>query len=119
MTNPYQPPSTTEAPKGSFGDLSILHKKGFLYRKIELIHPFRAMFVYNGWNFMQRIIISDQVVWKRISWIVIHRHATFQIPEAIDPQARMGEMRIVFSQGAFISQFSIIIGGLLVYDEWN
>lgn len=124
MTNPYEPPKTLDSERGQFGDFSRLRKKSFLYREIELMNPFPAVLVYNGWNFLQRITISDVVVWKRISWVVIHRNASFNVPSSIvpnstDPGTLRGEMQIVFSRGLLIKRFSITLGSVLVYDEWN
>lgn len=119
MTNPYEPPKSADLAKGNFGEHSRLIKSGFLYREIELYNPVKAYILYNGWNFLQRIFVDDQLVWKRISWVVIHRYARFQFPASVDPHQRWGELKIQFRRGLMVRRFSMIFDGSIVYDEWN
>lgn len=114
--NPYSPPEHPAA-KGSFGDGAERLKGGFLYRKIKFTKPFEGVFYYNGWNFLQRIFINEQLVWKRISWIVIHRRAMFRIPAEVDPREPSAEMEIHFGPGLWIRRFTIRIDDVVVYDE--
>lgn len=119
MTNPYQPPQVVELSKGNFGEHSKLIKRSFLYREIELYAPVEAFVVYNGWNFLQRIFINETLVWKRISWVVIHKYAAFQFPQKVDSSQRWGEMRITFGRALSIKRFTISFDGSVVYEEWN
>ena len=119
MTNPYEPPKVAEHSKGNFGDHSRLLKRGFLYREIELYNPVQTLLVYNGWNFLQRIFLDGHLVWKRISWVVIHKKARFQFPEEIDAERRWGEMQITFGRGLLVRRFTILFDDSIVYDEWN
>jgi hypothetical protein len=118
VNNPYQPPQTLDQSLGSYGDHARLLKRGFLFRKIEFSQPFQGVLVYNGWNFLQRIIIDDIVVWKRISWVVIHRNAKFRLPPQLDPSERQCEMQITFSRGLRMKRFALLVAGEIVYDEW-
>ena len=117
MTNPYQPPPRVAESGKHFGDFARLIRGGFLYREIQFSQPVPFHFVYSGWNFVQRIRIDGITVWRRISWAVIHREVSFQLPRHVDGQERSGELRIVFTRSLRIHRFQIWIGGVLVWDE--
>jgi hypothetical protein len=119
LSNPYEPPRTVDDSAGSYGDFAKLLQRGFLFRRIALTRPVEATFQYNGWNFLQRIHINEQLVWKRVSWVVIHRSASFQLPASIDPRQAACEVRIVFTRGLLIHRFTLLMEGTIVYDEWN
>lgn len=115
-SNPYKPPAPVSEKQG-YGDQATLLSAGFLYRRIEFHQPFQALFSYNGWNFLQRIHINDQLVWKRISWAVIHRQAEFRLPKSVDPAERICRMEIFFRRGLLIRKFRISLEGHVIYDE--
>ncbi len=117
MTNPYDPPPVVLDQRPNYLDQARLLKAGFLYRKIEFDVPFQGLLVYSGWNFLQRIRINDILVWKRVSWVVIHRQAQFQLPAELDPQQRQAQVDLRFSRGLMMEGFSLRIGQQVVYDE--
>lgn len=117
MINPYQPPQTQELLRGSFEDSAKLLRRGFLYRRIEMQTPFPCVVTYNGWNFLQRIFFNDVLVWKRISWVVIHKRAEFVLPAEVDPECRSGLLELAFGPGLRMRRFVLRIGDRVVYDE--
>lgn len=116
-TNPFQPMSNLQEEKGVFADGVIRRRAAFLYRVIDLQQPFPARFVYTGWWFRQAVYLNGIPVWFRISWTKIHTDLAFQIPAAVDPQERVGQVEINFSRALLIRRFRIWIDSFLVYDE--
>ena len=116
-TNPYHPPDEVLELQRNATDVAKLVRGGFLYRKISISEPFECLLIYNGWNFLQRIFLDDVLVWKRISWIVIHRHAEFAIPNELYPPGGRGELQIEFGRGLRVRRFCIHLAGRLVYEE--
>jgi len=116
--NPFQPTVHVDGPqKGQFGDGARQIRAHFLYREIELEAPIRARFVYDGWWFRQKITFNGQLVWFRVSWLKIHREATFNLPAEIDPERRLVKLEITFSPALWIRRFQILLDGETIYDE--
>jgi hypothetical protein len=119
LDNPYQPPSDTEPRNFSFADLAVRTEGSFVYRELKLNWPLRARLRYSGWNFLQRVWIDDQLVWKRISWVTFYRQIQFVIPKEIDPRELKGEILIDFGWGLRIRRMTVTIENRLVYEELN
>jgi hypothetical protein len=88
-----------------------------LYRRIEIRTPFPAVVTYNGWTFLQRLFFDDVLVWKRISWVKIHKRAELRLPAEVDPQQRRASFEITFAPGLLMRRFELRIDGRVVYDE--
>ena len=75
--------------------------------------------VYSGWWFRQQIQFDGELVWFRISWLTILRHAEFVLPLHGGPKRLPGKVEIEFGRGLMIRRFRVWIGGQLAYDEIN
>lgn len=115
--NPFSVGTTLTEQRGVFGDHARRVRGWFLYREIDFEEPFVGRFVYSGWWFRQTIEIDGIPLWRRISWVTIHRQAAFRVPPQLLGSAPEGRMEIDFSRGLLIRRFRIWIDGVVVYDE--
>jgi hypothetical protein len=116
-TNPFAATSQLTDQAGIYGDHARRIRGGFLYRVIELDHPFSVRLVYDGWWFRQKVTFGGELVWFRISWLTIHRRVTFRVPSQFDAARRPAAIEIDFSPGLTIRRFRVWIDEQIVYDE--
>ncbi|MEO1618820.1 MAG: hypothetical protein AAFV88_23420 [Planctomycetota bacterium] len=81
--NPYAPTATTPEAEGYFGDFASRAAGTFLYRVIEVEHPFEMTLIYNGWWFRQRVQVNGEIVWSKISWLTIEPAIEFTLPDTV------------------------------------
>ncbi len=119
MMNPYEVTAPMQAPPVAFAlaDLAERDKGTFVYRRLNLHWPVEAELEYSGWNFLQRLWINGQLVWKRISWVSFHRRIDFVMPKSVDPEQHHGVIEIDFARALRIRRFLVRLGDRVVYDE--
>lgn len=115
--NPYSVSSAEPLEEGWFADRATRRQGGFLFRKLDISHPFAANVLYSGWWFRQKIEFNGHVVWWRISWLWIKKSATFRLPAEVDTERRDGKIEIDFSRGLRIRRFRLWIDEEVIYDE--
>jgi hypothetical protein len=117
MENPYLPPVPLAQSQQPYQVPARLLRGGFLFRDIQFHYPFEFRFRYSGWNFIQRIRIDGQIVWRKISWIVIHRQAEFFVPESLDPAGLPYRMVIEFGFGLRMRRFQLLRGNAIIWED--
>lgn len=117
MENPYLPPVPLQHVQEN--DQAVLLRGGFLFREIQFYQPVEFRFRYSGWNFIQRIYADEQIVWSRISWVVIHRQAEFRLPQSLDASGVMYRMNIEFGRGLRTRRFVLFRDKQLIWEDWG
>ncbi|MEM6688437.1 MAG: hypothetical protein AAF664_03355 [Planctomycetota bacterium] len=74
---------------------------------------------YNGWWFVQRVLVDEKVVWWAISWLTLERRIRFQIPGLSPGEQAEGELDIDFGRRLQIKRFTFRILTRIIYDEIN
>ncbi|MCG8653090.1 MAG: hypothetical protein MI861_24840 [Pirellulales bacterium] len=115
MINPFAVTTDLGNERGVFGQARLLRSR-FLYREIVLESPAVKM-IYTGWWFRQKITFDAEVVWFRISWLSMMRHAEFRLPASVDPAEPPGRVEISFDRRLAIRRFRLWIDEKIVYDE--
>lgn len=74
---------------------------------------------YNGWWFVQRVRIDDELVWWAISWLTLERQIQFRIKSPQSDDYVDGKLEIDFGRRLQIKRFTFRASSRIVYDEIN
>ncbi len=114
--NPYRSPAPVQRQGRLYGEAARRRAGGFLYREIELTGRVEGVLRYNGWWFVQRIHLDEQLLWRKISWLRIERFVEFTLP-SVSGEELAASLHMEFDSRLRFRGFHLLADGYTLYEE--